>query len=127
MCVQYGQTRIYGDAVIRKGCWPNRRARTSCFGNKNVTELRSFLGLANYSSRFIPHFATLTEPLRRLTKKDVPYVFGPEQKAAFRSLKESMAKAGTLAYFDKMAPAKIIADASPVGLGALLLQEQDGQ
>ena len=94
---------------------------------ENVTELRSFLGLANYSSRFIPHFATLTEPLRRLTKKDVPYVFGPEQKTAFRSLKESMAKAGTLAYFDKMAPTKIIADASPVGLGAVLLQEQDGQ
>ena len=40
---------------------------------ENVSELRSFLGLANYSSRFIHHFTTPTEPLRRLTKKDTPY------------------------------------------------------
>ncbi|KAK3746022.1 hypothetical protein QZH41_003245 [Actinostola sp. cb2023] len=42
-------------------------------------------------------------------------------------LKESMAKTGTLAYFDKTSPTKIVADASPVGLGAVLLQKQDGQ
>jgi len=38
-----------------------------------------------------------------------------------------MAKTGTLAYFDKTSPTKIVADASPVGLGAVLLQKQDGQ
>ena len=37
-----------------------------------------------------------------------------------------MAKSGTLAYFKKDAPSKVIADASPVGLGALLVQSQDG-
>ena len=93
---------------------------------ENVTELRSFLGLATYSSRFIPHFATLSEPLRRLTKKDTPFIFGPEQKTAFESLKQSLGKAGTLAYFNKNAPTKVIADASPVGLGAVLVQNQDG-
>ena len=50
---------------------------------ETASEVRSFLGLANYSSRFIPHFATLTEPLRKLTKKDVSFHFGPEQKASF--------------------------------------------
>lgn len=86
-----------------------------------VSEVRSFLGLANYSSRFIPHFATLTEPLRKLTRKDVPFQFGPEQKAAFESSKQSMVEAGTLAYFDKNAATKVVADASPVGLGAVLM------
>ena len=47
---------------------------------KSASDVRSFLGLANYSSRFIPHFATLSEPLRRLTRKETPFEFGPEQK-----------------------------------------------
>ena len=86
------------------------------------SKVRSFLGLANYSSRFISIFVTLSE----LTRKDVPFHFGAEEKAAFESLKQSMAEAGTLAYFDKNAPNKVIADVSPVGLGAVLVQSQDG-
>ena len=93
---------------------------------ENATDVRSFLGLANYSSSFIPHFATLSEPLRRLTRKETPFEFGPEQRKSFESLKQKMAEACTLAYFDKTAPTKVITDASPVGLGAVLVQEQGG-
>ena len=92
---------------------------------KSASDVRSFLGLANYSSQLIPHFATLSEPLRRLTRKETPSEFGPEQKKSFECLKQKMAEACTLAYFDKNAPTKIITDASPVGLGAVLVQEQD--
>jgi hypothetical protein len=38
---------------------------------KSVSEIRSFLGMAQYSAHFIPGFATITEPLCRLTKKEV--------------------------------------------------------
>ena len=93
----------------------------------NVTELRSFPGLANHSSRFIPHFATISEPLRRLTKKDTPSVFGSEHKAAFQALKQSITEAGTLASFDKTAPTKVVKDARPIGLGCVLLQKREGQ
>ena len=92
---------------------------------KSTSDVRSFLGLANYSSQFIPHFATLSEPLRRLTRKETPFELGPEQKKSFEFLKQKMAEACTLAYFHKNAPTKIITDASPVGLGAVLVQEQD--
>lgn len=34
--------------------------------------MTSLLGMANYCSRFIPAYATLTQPLRELTKKDTP-------------------------------------------------------
>ncbi|KAL9970152.1 hypothetical protein ACROYT_G022480 [Oculina patagonica] len=37
-----------------------------------------------------------------------------------------MAEAGTLAYFDKCASTKVVADASPVSLGAMLMQNQNG-
>ena len=35
----------------------------------NVHEVRSLLGMANYSSKYIQDYATITAPLRELTKK----------------------------------------------------------
>lgn len=57
---------------------------------ENASEVCSFLGLAGYSSWFIPQFASVSEPPQRLTKKDTPFHFGPEQKQALRkSLREN--------------------------------------
>ena len=36
----------------------------------NVTKIRSFLGLVNYCSQFIPGYAELSEPLRKLKKNN---------------------------------------------------------
>ena len=84
---------------------------------QNASETRSMLGLVNYCGGFIPDLATISEPLRRLTKAGVPFVFGKEKKEAFEELKKRLASAETLGYFDKDAPTQIVADASPVGLG----------
>ena len=35
----------------------------------NVSERRSYLGIVNYCGRFIKDLATVTAPLRQLTKK----------------------------------------------------------
>ena len=94
---------------------------------QSASEVRSFLGLANYNARFIPDFATVAEPLRRLTKKGVHFEFGEEQTNAFNDFKRRLSSAETLGYFDKDAKTLIIADASPVGLGAILIQEQQGR
>ena len=68
---------------------------------ENMHELSSFFGLVNYSARFIPGFATISEPLRKLTRKDVPFVFGREQCTAFSVLKQKLTNAIKLAHFDK--------------------------
>ena len=34
-------------------------------------EVRSFLGFVNFCSKYIPNFATIAEPLRKLTRKEV--------------------------------------------------------
>ena len=94
---------------------------------ETAAEVRSFLGLVNYSACFIPDLATISAPLRELIKKDVPFRWEHEQQDAFRELKHRLSSAETLAYFDKSAPTKVIADASPVGLGAVLVQEQQGE
>lgn len=89
-----------------------------------ASEVRSFLGLVNYCGRFIPNLATVSEPLRRLTKQGTPFEFGMEQNSSFEELKRRLTSAETLGYFDKEAPTTVIADASPVGLGAILTQQQ---
>ena len=116
-----------GMLLSKRGIGPTEeriRAVLEAREPESVPEVRSFLGLVNFSSRFIPQYATLSEPLRRLTRKDVSFDFGPEQVASFKALKSSLANASELAYFDKDAPTKVIADASPVGLGAVLVQDQ---
>ena len=91
---------------------------------QTTSAVGSFLGLVNYCGRFISDLATVSEPLRRLTKKRVPFIFNSEQKRAFKELKGLLSSATTLAYFDKDAPTQVVADASPVGLGAVLAQTQ---
>lgn len=92
-----------------------------------VTEMRSLLGMANYCSRFIPDFATVTEPLRKLTRKGTTWEWGTEQESAFNHLKELLTSNTVMAYFDPKKNTELIVDASPVGLGAILLQNQNGQ
>ena len=91
------------------------------------TEVRSFLGMVGFSARFIPNFATLAEPLRAISRQGVPFVWGNEQDASLKELKRQLASAPVLAYFDKDAHTRVIADASPVGLGAVLVQEKNGE
>ena len=91
------------------------KAVTEAREPQTVSETRSFLGLVNYCGRFIPDLATISEPLRYLTKSGTPFVFGGEQRKAFQELKERLASAETLGYFDKDAPTQA---------GAVLTQRQ---
>ena len=91
---------------------------------KDAKEVRSFLGLVNFNARFIPDLATVSSPMRKLTKANEPFVWGLEQQHSFDELKKRLSCAETLGYFDKEVKTTVIADASPVGLGAVLVQEQ---
>ena len=91
------------------------------------TEVRSFLGMVGFSARFIPNLAAVSEPLRAISRKGVPFVWRSEQEKSFQELKKQLASAPVLAYFDKDAHTRVIADASPVGLGAVLVQDKNGE
>ena len=60
----------------------------------NVPEVRSLLGMANYCSRFILAYATLTQPLRELTQRDSPWEWSQkhELKTLFSSSKQPLYK-----------------------------------
>ena len=79
-------------------------ARQPC----NPGEVRSFMGLVNFVGRFIPDLSTVSEPLSRLTKKGVPFVWGKAQETAFQDLKGRLANTETLGYFDREAKTIVI-------------------
>jgi hypothetical protein len=89
-----------------------------------ASELRSFLGLVQFCARFIPDLSTVAEPLQRLCRKNTKFIWGAEQQSAFKKLKKCMSSAQTLAYFQTDAKTRVIADASPFALGAVLTQWQ---
>lgn len=89
---------------------------------KNETELRSFLGLANYMNKFIQDLATISEPLRQLMQKGNKFEWTDEHTRSFEKIKQAMADVKNLGYFDVNDCTVLVADASPVGLGAILAQ-----
>ena len=88
----------------------------------NAKDLQSFLGLVNYLTRYSSQLATLTAPLRELTKKEIAFVWGPEHDIAFQAVKQEISSMSVLRYFDPKADTTIQTDASQKGLGAALLQ-----
>lgn len=93
---------------------------------KDAEEVRSFLGMAQYLSRFIPNYSTLVDPLRVLTKKDSKWRWGQEEETAFEDLKNSMGSWEIISYFNVENRTELIVDASPTGLGAVLTQITPG-
>ena len=88
----------------------------------NVENLRSFLGLAGYYRRFIPHFSSVAAPLTQLTQKSATFQWGAQQQKAFSILKQSLCSAPVLAYPDFDQLFILQTDTSNVGLGAVLTQ-----
>ena len=92
---------------------------------KNVKGLRSFLGLASYYRCFIPGFSRVASPLFSLTHKDSDFVWSEECRNAFNHLKSLLTNAPLLVFPDFEKEFILETDASGVGLGAVLAQEQD--
>jgi len=70
---------------------------------KSVGDIRSFHRLSSFYRKFIPNFSTFASPLNELVKKDMPFVWGKKQQAAFDEIKAKLIHAPILALpnFDK--------------------------
>jgi hypothetical protein len=90
---------------------------------KDVSALRSFLGLANYYRRFIQDYAKYTEPLNKLLRKDSEYLWNEDCQGAMDFLKEKLSSAPILRSADHSLPFQVTTDASDYAVGAVLSQE----
>ena len=88
--------------------------------------VESLLGTVNFLGKFIPNLATVTEPIRLLLRKDIEFQWSHEQEKALHDIKSILTKDGgpILKFFDVQKPVTISCDASPTGLGGVLLEEE---
>lgn len=92
---------------------------------KDVSALRSFLGLANQLGAFVPDLAHATEPLRQLLKKEVEYAWIKEHEEAFQQTKALLSSDAVVKAFDPLLPTYLYTDASRLyGLGFMLMQRE---
>ena len=90
---------------------------------RNVTEVRSFLGLAEYYRRFVKGFFVIASSLTKLLRKVVKFEWDDKCQSSFEQLKKILVKAPVLTQPTSGREYAMYSDASKIGLGCLLMQD----
>ena len=119
-----------GHVVNANGIQPTEekvRAIKEASEPKNAAELRSFLRIVNYYSKFLPNLSTKLAPLYKLLNKKQHWIWGTEQQQAFREARALLQADSLLAHYDPSKPLVVACDASQYGIGAVLSHVLDDE
>ncbi|KAL0448766.1 UNVERIFIED_CONTAM: Transposon Ty3-I Gag-Pol polyprotein, partial [Sesamum latifolium] len=114
-----------GHVVSKEGVQPDPakvRAILEWEPPKNVSEVRSFLGLAGYYRRFVKDFSVVAKPLTNLLKKNTPFNWNDRCAQSFEELKRRLTSEPILALPSGDGGYVVYTDASRQGLGCILMQ-----
>jgi hypothetical protein len=91
---------------------------------KDLSEVRAFLGTIGVCRIFIANFAKRANALVNLTRKDVPFDFGPAQLAAQADLKEALLNSPALRpiNYNSDSPVILAVDTSQTAVGFYICQ-----
>lgn len=87
---------------------------------RNVTELKSYLGLLSYYGRFMLHLPSVLAPLYKLLRHDSPWRWTFKEKMAFAKSKELLTSSQVLVHFDPKLELVLACNASAYRIGAVL-------
>ena len=91
--------------------------------NKKELYIMRFLGMAGYYRRFCKNFSVIVDPLTNLLRKKQVFVWSPDCQVAYSKVKAILMNQPVLAAPDFTKNFKLAVDASDIGAGAVLLQE----
>jgi hypothetical protein len=83
---------------------------------QNVSDIRSFLGLAGYYRRFIEGFSKIAKPMTELQDKGKTFEWTSRREASFQELEKRLTTAPVLTMPDMERAFSIYCDASGQGL-----------
>ena len=89
---------------------------------RNVTEVRSFLGLIGYYRRFLQGFSVIASSLTRLLRKGVKFEWDDKCQSSFERLNEILVETTVLIQPTSGRDYTMYSDASRKGLGCILMQ-----
>lgn len=87
--------------------------------------MRRFLGKINFYHKNVPKIAIKLDPLHNLLRKGQEFNWTKECQEAFEEIKQILCTQPVLTIFDPSRPIHIYADASLLGVGAVLKQPQE--
>ncbi|GFS74017.1 transposon Tf2-8 polyprotein [Trichonephila clavipes] len=90
----------------------------------NSKEVSKFLGISQWYAKFIKNYADICEPLYNLKRKLKRFIWSIEAQKAFDVVKAAITKAPVLKFPDFKKPFELFTNASSIGVGAVLNQEQ---
>ena len=91
---------------------------------RNVTEVRSFLGLAGYYRIFVQGFSVIASSLTRLLRKGVKFEWDDKCQSSFEIVKEILVEAPVLIQPTSGRDYTVYSDALRIGLGCVLMQDE---
>ncbi|CAM5124471.1 unnamed protein product, partial [Natator depressus] len=86
--------------------------------------VQTFIGMAGYCRRFVPHFSSLAAPLTELCRKGKPdkMIWTKQCQRALCALKGALIQSPVLVNPDFNKPFLVFTNASDTGLGPVLMQ-----
>lgn len=123
-CVFGSEVEYLGHIVNSQGVRPDNmkvQAIVNWPSPTSITQLRAFLGLAGYYRKFVQNFAQIAAPLTSLLRKDF-FLWSSEVEIVFTSLKTTLTQSPILPLPNFKLSFVIDADASGIGIGAVLTQ-----
>ena len=87
---------------------------------RNVTELKSYLGILSYYSKFLPNLSSTLAPLYQLLCVSARWRWTAKEREAFKASKQLLTSSKVLTHFDPSEELILAGDASPYGIGAVL-------
>ena len=104
------------------------KALTKFPAPRDISGVRSFLGLANQLSGFVPDFAHMTVRLRELTSKKNAFFWGEDHQKEFEQVKDLLTSDMVVTHFNPNLPVTVLTDASRLhGLGFAMGHYVDGR